>query len=353
MHPADRQQHMARVQGAGSTRTSGRRFNAFVIQQEQQGFSLNALKAEIHIPGQPALRIPVQRRMRNRAQALDQPVPFPCRLYRVLFYLSHGFFQGRRHRRDPRHVFRPGAFSVLLRSPFDQVRKPDPFTRKQEADALRPVELMGGSGQQINLLLRDINREMADRLNSIRVEKDPVLPADLPDLPDRLNGPDLVVGVHDRHQAGIFPERGFHLFRAHDTVLMNIQEGNLKAFLFQLLQGMQDRVMLKGGGNNMLLSRFPPKLRRGTDRLVIRLAAPGGKQNLPGLRPDHFRHGRPGFLQRFLCLLTNAVQAGRVPIVPLNHRNHRIQSRLTHLRRSGVVRINQSIHSFRLGHFRL
>ena len=35
---------------------------------------------------------------------------------------------------------------------------------------------------------------------------------------------------------------------------------------------MQNRMMLKSSGNNMLLTLFLPQARRGQDRLVIRLA---------------------------------------------------------------------------------
>ena len=50
---------------------------------------------------------------------------------------------------------------------------------------------------------------MTDRLNRVGVKEYAVLPANLADLGDRLNGADLVVGGHDRDEAGVLADGGF------------------------------------------------------------------------------------------------------------------------------------------------
>ena len=56
---ADSQQHMARIQGAGSTGGTGGSADPFIIQQKEQGFSFDSLKAEIYIAGKTAFPVPV------------------------------------------------------------------------------------------------------------------------------------------------------------------------------------------------------------------------------------------------------------------------------------------------------
>ena len=91
------------------------------------------------------------------------------------------------------------------------------------------------------------------------------------DLPDGLDGADLIVGVHHCDKAGFRADGGFHFFRKNDAVLMHIQQGHLKAFGLQLSQGMKDSMMFEGGGNDMRLSFSLTREGCGTDGLVIRL----------------------------------------------------------------------------------
>ena len=103
---------------------------------------------------------------------------------------------------------------------------------------------------------------MPDCLNSIRVEKDSVLFTDLADLMNRLNCSDLIVGIHDRDQAGILPDRRFQFLRPHQSVLVHRQERHLIALFFQPVQGMQDRVVFKSGRNDVLFPLLRPDHRR-------------------------------------------------------------------------------------------
>ena len=118
---------------------------------------------------------------------------------------------------------------------------------------------MGGCGKKIHLIRFHVDRNMSDRLDRVSMEKNAVFPADGADLPDRLDGSDLIVGIHDADQASIIPDSSFDFVRMDDSVLMHIQQGNCEAFLFQLLQGMQHRVMFKSGGNDMHLPVFPTR----------------------------------------------------------------------------------------------
>ena len=68
---------------------------------------------------------------------------------------------------------------------------------EQGADTLGRVELVAGDREQIDAELVHAGRNLADRLGGVGMEEDPVLAGDARALLDRLDGADLVVGVHD------------------------------------------------------------------------------------------------------------------------------------------------------------
>ena len=63
--------------------------------------------------------------------------------------------------------------------------------------------------------------------------------------------PTLVIGKHNRDQAGIGPDGSFHLLRRHQTFAAHVQKGHLEALLLQALQAVENGVMLKGGGDDV------------------------------------------------------------------------------------------------------
>ena len=95
---------------------------------------------------------------------------------------------------------------------------------------------------------------MARRLHRVRVEDDALFAADRADLRDGLDGADLVVGVHDRHKAGILADGAAHLLGRDDAVFVDVQQRDLVAVFLQLLERMQYRVMLKCRGNDVLFT---------------------------------------------------------------------------------------------------
>ena len=90
---------------------------------------------------------------------------------------------------------------------------------------------------------------------------------------------------------------------------MHVQERDLKPFRLQRLQRMKHGVVLKGSGNNVLLSLLRSQRRRGPDRLVIRLAPAGCEDDLPGICADYRRDVLPGLFKGFLCVLPVHIQA--------------------------------------------
>ena len=72
--------------------------------------------------------------------------------------------------------------------------------------------------EQVHRQDAHVDLERADGLDRVAVEGDPGLAAERADRPDRLQRPDLVVAVHDRHDRGAIVDRGAHRIRGHPTV---------------------------------------------------------------------------------------------------------------------------------------
>ena len=112
--------------------------------------------------------------------------------------------------------------------------------------------------------------------SSVGVEKDLALPADLADFRDGLDDPDFVVDRHDRNEHGVFPNRSFEFlwvreatrsdtqarrarqpFETHvqvqKAVGLHRQVGDIKSFLLEVSAAIQDALVLRLGGDYVLL----------------------------------------------------------------------------------------------------
>ena len=160
------------------------------------------------------------------------------------------------------------------------------------------------------------------------------------DLGDGQHGADFVVGIHAGDQAGIGADGILHLPGSHIVALPHVQQGYLKAFLFQLFQGVQHGMVLEGGGDDVLFALSLPQPGGGDNGLIVGLAAAGGENDLPGLTAQAVGNGLAGGIQCFPGFLTHGVQAGGVAVNGGHIGQHGIDGRLAHFGRCRVVNIN-------------
>ena len=202
------------------------------------------------------------------------------------------------------------------------------------------MELVAGKAQHIDVLFLHIDVQVTGSLNGIGVEGHTGLLADGADLGNGQDGADLIVGIHGGHQAGIRPNGILHLLGGDIVALVHIQQLDFKAFLFQLLQGVQHGMVLKSSGNNVLLALFLSQTGSGDDGLVVGFGAAGRENDLPGLAAQALRHGFPGGVQGFLSPLAHGVQAGGVAVNGGHIRQHGVNGRLAHFGSSRIVCVN-------------
>src|SRR5207253_6042236 len=72
----------------------------------------------------------------------------------------------------------------------------------------------------------DIDRNLAYRLDRVAVEDDAAFLGDTPDLADRMDRPDLVIGVHDRDEHRLVGDRVAHRVRVDHPVLIHREVGH-------------------------------------------------------------------------------------------------------------------------------
>ena len=112
--------------------------------------------------------------------------------------------------------------------------------------------------------------------------------------------------------------------------IFDIQQRDFKAFFLQLFQGVQNGMMLKSGGNNVLFSLPGAVSGSGDDGLIVGLTATGGEVNFPGLAAQDSSDTGAAVFQHFLGLLTNGVQGRGVAIEFLTAVDHRLQRRFAY-----------------------
>ncbi len=189
----------------------------------------------------------------------------------------------------------------------------------------------------------DVERHLAGRLHRVAVEEHAGLARDLADLGDGLDGAHLVVAVHDRDQDGVGPDGLAHVLGIHQAAAVHRDLGELPAALLQILHGLEHRVVLDGGGDEVLALLL---LRVGSaeDGPVVGLGAAAGEVDLVRFGADDAGDGLPGLLHGARRTQSQAVDGRRVAVILGEVGEHRLHD----LRVGGgggrVVEIDRFIH---------
>ena len=99
-------------------------------------------------------------------------------------------------------------------------------------------------------------------------------------------------------------------------------------------------MVLKGGGDDVLLPLAEAQPGGGEQGLVVGLAAAGSEGDLIGGGVETLGDGLPRALQRLGGLLPHAVETGGVAVDALHIGEHGVDGRLAHFRGGGVIGID-------------
>jgi hypothetical protein len=160
----------------------------------------------------------------------------------------------------------------------------------------------------------DVEREQRRALHRVAVEEDALLPADRPDLGDRLEGADLVVGEHDRDEHRLVRDRVAELVEVDlpGAVDRKVRDARLPRPL-EVPAGVEHGLVL-GHLRDHVVALLAIELDHALDRQVVRLGRAARPDDVLRPRPDEPRHLLARGLHRLLGLPPEAVApARRVP----------------------------------------
>ncbi|GBD12464.1 hypothetical protein HRbin24_00471 [bacterium HR24] len=257
-----------------------------------------------------------------------------------LLLLGQGQLQRFGHPHYAGHVLGASAAVALLGAAQLLRQQGRSRTDVERAHALGAVELVGADGHHIYAQAVHVQVEDAHRLHGIGVE-DGAGVARLDDacrFGHGLDGPYLVVDVHDGHQHGIRPHRPLEGLQVDESLSVDRQIGDAEALLLQALGGMEHSVMLDGRHDDMV-APLPHGLGHTAQGQVVGLGSARGEDDLLGPAAQGLGHGAPGPLQPLARLLRLQVHAGGVPPVLGEVREHGFQHAGVQGRGGGVVEI--------------
>ena len=227
---------------------------------------------------------------------------------------------------DGGNVLGAGTAALFLTAAGDQLVQQDALADIDGAHALGGVDLVAGNGQNIDVHGLDVHRHMAVSLDGVGVEDDALFAAQLADLGDGVDGADLVVGEHDAHHGGVGTDGSFQLVQLNHTVLVDLQIGDLKAFLLQSLRGVQDGVMLDVGGDQVLLALVLLGVHPAAQGHVVRLAAAAGEVDLAGLGVHQQGDLLAGLFHSLVAGVAQGVQGAGVAVLGGEEGHHFFQN---------------------------
>ena len=172
-----------------------------------------------------------------------------------------------------------------------------PVPDVERADALRPLELVGGERDEVRAERLDIEVHVRRCLDRVHVEEEALAGPDAcRDLGDRLDRADLVVREHDADQDRPVREGRLDLVRIDPAVPVHRHLDDLEAELLEVAQRVADGVVLDGGGDDAVAAGLAGP-GRALEGEVVRLGAAGGEHDLARLGAEICRDLLVGTVQ--------------------------------------------------------
>ena len=157
---------------------------------------------------------------------------------------------------------------------------------------------MCAGGEQVDVHRFDVDRDVADGLNRVGMEKDLLFAADSAQFGDRLNRADFVVGHHDGNERRLRGDGCRQRFLRDEAFAVYGQIGDGKALFFQAFCRMQNRVVLDLRGDDVSAALFI-FIGCAEKDVVIRFRAAAGENDFVGFGVDNGGNRLARFVQRF------------------------------------------------------
>ena len=221
------------------------------------------------------------------------------------------------------------------------------------AHALRAVHLVARPRHQVDVVLLDIGRHLADPLRGVGVEDRAALMAERTDLGHLADGADLVVRPHDRDEDRVLAHRLCDHRASDHTIGRRREEGDIEAFVLKPLARVEHGLVLVRRGDDVAASlRAIGALRihasGALDREVVRLGRAARPDDLLGRRADERCGLLAGEVDGVLRFPAELVVAARGVAEFLGEvRKHRFDHTGVRAGRGGVVHVDGQLDCHR------
>src|SRR5208282_3514810 len=231
---------------------------------------------------------------------------------RLFGQFARRYFARRAEADDSGDVQRARTHSALMAAAIDNRRQPDARAfgaYVQRADSLGSVNLVPAHRQQVDSVLVDVDWNLADRLDRVAVENDPLLFRELADFANRMNRADLVVRVHDRDQHGLVGNRPADRIRIDHSVLVDRQIGDRRLALALQRSAAIEHSLVLGHAGDDVVALFLVELDDALDRQVVGLGRAAGENDFLRLGVDNRRDLIARLVDSFFGFPSKAVVA--------------------------------------------
>ena len=176
-----------------------------------------------------------------------------------------------------------------------------PVAHPERADALRPVNLVCGEREQVDVQHLGLERDPAERLHGVGVDQRPrIAPAHrLGDRRDILDGTGLVIDEHDGNQDGLGGDGRRDGGRVDAAVSIAAGDGvRGQAGFLEMPRGLEDRIVLDRTHHQVMAALRAPSLHHPAHREVVGLGARSGEDDLALRATEHRRDPVAGRVDR-------------------------------------------------------
>src|SRR5215470_8268361 len=207
-----------------------------------------------------------------------------------------------------------GTHVALLAAAVKDGDQVDAASEQQRADPQRPADLVGGDRERGSAALREVDRQLARRLDGVAVEGNLMLTGHGGQVGNRLHGPDLVVRPHDADQGDglrVALDDLSQRLGASTAGIVQRQPADLGPLvLVQPAHAVEDGVMLDGRGEHAKAPGICRAARpeQALDREIVRLGSAAGEDHLAGPRAVSLRDLLPRLLDHPARPPTRVVQ---------------------------------------------
>ncbi len=216
----------------------------------------------------------------------------------------------------------------------------------QRADAFGAIDLVRRERHQVDLQLLQVDFDLAGRLRGIDVEQHAARAGQFTDGGDVVDRADFVVHVHQRDQDGVVAQRRLDLGRGDDAVFAWLEVGDFETFTLELASGIQDRLVLDLGGDDVLALGLI-EVRNAFQGEVVGLGGTAGPDDLARVGVDQLGHLATAVLDRFFGLPAEHVGTrGRVTEVSIDQQavGHLLGDAGIDRGGRGVIEVDRQLH---------